>query len=88
MLVQTILLNWKPNVTEDTIDKALRAMVALPARMPGITDVYAGRNYTTLPAEYSHVVALVAHDQSALADCYKYIAATYSVQTITRTKQP
>ncbi len=52
-----VLFKWKPDATEDAIEKAIAALEGLQCEVPGITELEVGRNFS--PRSQGHEVALL-----------------------------
>lgn len=46
MVIHTFLFRWKPGVTEDQKQRAIDEIKALQGPIPGLLEVYVGRNFS------------------------------------------
>ncbi len=73
MITHHILLRWQQTLSEDGIDAALRRLVALPLSVPGLTAVYAGKNYRDKAFSFSHTALIAAANEHAMREFYHHL---------------
>lgn len=83
MHIETLFLNWGPNLSEDAIDANLRQLIKIPWSVPDIMDVYAGKNYSKHFPEYTHAVIAYAKDEGALTALRYQLMRMCAQNTIT-----
>lgn len=82
MFVEIFFLSWNQRLSEDAIDANLRWLIKLPTHIKGITDVYAGKNYSRRFSEYTHAVIAYAKDETALGDLRTHLVFMREQHTI------
>lgn len=70
--MQTFFLRLDEHISGDAIDIILRRLIKLPALLPGIASVYAGKNYSKQFSEHTHAVIVLATSTAALSTLVAY----------------
>lgn len=66
MIVHIALFKWKPEVSQDTIEKAFDDVRSLKSKVDGLTDIMCGENFSKWNEGFTHAVVVLARDRTAL----------------------
>lgn len=70
MIVHIALFKWKPNVSQEAIEKAMADIRALKDKVDGVIDIRCGPNFSKWNEGYTHAFLVLAKDRNAL-DAYR-----------------
>lgn len=66
MIIHIALFRWKKDVSDETIESALRKVKQLKDECGGIIDIFCGENYHKESKGFTHGVVVIAENQVAL----------------------
>lgn len=70
MVIHIALFAWKDGTSKEDIERALDDVKALKQKVPGVTDIHCGLNFSPWNEGYTHAVVVSAKDEGAL-DAYR-----------------
>lgn len=66
MIIHVALFKWKPEVASDDADQVISDIRALKEKIPEITSVYAGKNFSKSAKDYTHAVVVTFNNREGL----------------------
>lgn len=66
MIAHVAIFNWKDGVTEEEIASVMQEIRALKKKVPGVTDILCGKNFSQWNEGYTHAFVVLARDHEAI----------------------
>jgi|SRR5215471_16035652 len=70
MVEHILLLRWKEEASQETIENALSQLRGLKSKIGGIVDLSCGENFSELAKGYTHGLVIRFTDRAALEDYF------------------